>query len=138
MKRLIDCGLISKKSIQGCDAQQQGWGLDAIDATDAAMDCRAAASTTDKPKWYILDRTETRVLPLTLEISAMPAPALRSSRSCRSCSIDHSLPLKLNSPAHTHNSKSAIPLPRMPLNIIAMPVDGNVVSSELNISLKRV
>jgi hypothetical protein len=35
-----------------------GWGVDAtdaIDATDAAMGCRAAASTTDKPKWYILD-----------------------------------------------------------------------------------
>jgi len=29
--------------------------VDAIDATDAAKGCRAAASTTTKPKWYILD-----------------------------------------------------------------------------------
>jgi hypothetical protein len=70
---------------------------DAIDATDTAMVGEtAAASTTDKPKWYILDLTETRVLPITLEISAIPTPSATSFRSCRSCSIDHSLPLKRN------------------------------------------
>jgi len=68
---------------------------DAIDATDAAMvEKTAAASTTDKPKWYILDLTETRVLPITLEISAIPTPSATSTRSCRSCSVDQSLPLK--------------------------------------------
>ncbi len=68
---------------------------DAIDATDTAMVGEtAAASTTDKPKWYILDLTETRVLPITLEISAIPTPSATSFRSCRSCSIDHNLPLK--------------------------------------------
>ena len=42
-------------------------GVDAIDATDAAIaGGTAAASTTDKPKWYILDLTETRVLKKTL------------------------------------------------------------------------
>jgi hypothetical protein len=88
------------KCNQGSYAQQVR--VDAIDATDAAIGCRAAASTTDKPKWYVLDRTETSVLPITLDISAMPAPAFRSSRSCRSCSIDHNLPLKLNLPSpHT-------------------------------------
>jgi|WetSurMetagenome_2_1015567.scaffolds.fasta_scaffold1411568_1 hypothetical protein len=51
--------------------------VDAIDATDAAMVKKtAAASTTDKPKWYILDLTETRVLPITLEISAIPNKTL--------------------------------------------------------------
>ena len=40
---------------------------DAIDAIDTAMlGETAAASTTDKPKWYILDLTETRVLPFRL------------------------------------------------------------------------
>src|SRR5665647_1858810 len=72
---------------------------DAIDATDTAMVGEtAAASTTDKPKWYILDLTETRVLPITLEISAIHTPSATSFRSCRSCSIDHNLPLKPNQP----------------------------------------
>src|SRR5665647_2193673 len=76
-----------------------GSGVDATDAIDAAIIGEsAAASTTDKPKWYILDLTETRVLPITLEISAIPTPSATSLRSCRSCSIDHNLPLKPNQP----------------------------------------
>ena len=52
---------------------------DAIDATDAAIVGEsAAASTTDKPKLYILDSTETRVLPITLEIPAIPTPSATS------------------------------------------------------------
>ncbi len=79
---------------------------DAIDATDTAMVGEtAAASTTDKPKWYILDLTETRVLPITLEISAIPTPSATSSRSCRSCSIDQNLPLKPNHPLNRHLSR---------------------------------
>src|SRR5665647_1104149 len=93
-----------------------GFGVDAtdaIDATDTAMVGEtAAASTTVKPKWYILDLTETRVLPITLEISAIPTPSATSFRSCRSCSIDHNLPLKHNQPD--------IIAERMPLNIITM------------------
>ena len=38
--------------------------------------------------------TETSVLPITLEISAIPTPSATSIRSCRFCSIDQSLPLK--------------------------------------------
>src|SRR5665647_2801762 len=94
-----------------------GFGVDAtdaIDATDTAMVGEtAAASTTVKPKWYILDLTETRVLPITLEISAIPTPSATSFRSCRSCSIDHNLPLK-------RNNQPAIKAVRMPLNIITM------------------
>jgi hypothetical protein len=94
---------------------------DAIDATDTAMVGEtAAASTTNKPKWYILDLTETRVLPITLEISAIPTPSATSFRSCRSCSIDHSLPLKRNQP-------DTLP-GRMPLNIITMILSSLPVS----------
>ncbi len=93
--------------VSGVDA------TDAIDATDTAMVGEpAAASTTDKPKWYILDLTETRVLPIILEISAILTPSVTSSRSCRSCSIEHNLPLKPNQPD--------ILAERMPLNIITM------------------
>jgi hypothetical protein len=54
-----------------------GCPIDAIDATDTAVVGEtAAASTTDKPKWYILDLTETSVLPITLEISAIPNKTL--------------------------------------------------------------
>ena len=86
---------------------------DAIDATDTAtVGETTAASTTDKPKWYILDLTETRVLPITLEISTILTPSATSFRSCRSCSIDQILPLKQNQPDTLAG--------RMPLNIITM------------------
>jgi hypothetical protein len=66
---------------------------DAIDATDAAMvGGTVAASTTDKPKWYILDMTEIRVFPITFEIRSMPKPSPMSSRIFSS-STDQDLPI---------------------------------------------
>jgi len=52
---------------------------DAIDATDTAMVWEtAAASTTVKPKWYILDLHRNTRLTHNLRNSAMPTPSATS------------------------------------------------------------
>ena len=93
-----------------------GFGVDAtdaIDATDTAMDGEgAAASTTDKPKMIHLGPHRNTRLTHNSKISAIPTPFATRSCSCRSCSIDHNLPLKHNQPD--------IIAGRMPLNIITM------------------
>jgi hypothetical protein len=84
-------------------------GVDAIDTTDAAIaGGTAAASTTDKPKWYILDLTETRVLKKNFAISKMPITSLTNSHACRSSSNNEDLPLNHYLPNPLPESKLAI------------------------------
>jgi hypothetical protein len=47
---------------------------DADDDDDAGGGGAVPSSTKAKPKWYILDITQTRVFPITFAIRSVPSP----------------------------------------------------------------
>ena len=100
-------------------AGEVGLAIGALEDNDGDDDaatgiCGWVLSFRDKPKLYSLFLTETRLLPITREMSLKPFPPSTSCRKCRSSSIDHGLPLNQTSPSIF----SAVTFGRMVLRVI--------------------